>query len=846
MESIHLAELQDRRGKRLASLSLLAVIVVLGSSLFGLFSFLEANSAYGTVEDVADAMVCDPDNFDLRLPVLGSLSEVYTTDGVLLGQLTLRNSQPLPLDEIPELMQWALISAEDGHFYDHEGIDFRAIARTALHNARSGETHGGSTITQQIVKKYVLNDEITLERKICEAVIAARLEEMYTKDELLEFYMNSQFFGANAYGVKAAAQEYFGKELDELTVAEAATIVVPIRGPNSFNPRKESDDVIMRRNAVIDEMVDNEFITAAAGEQAKSEPVDTIEHSEFEQADERLIMEARDRILSDPSFGLGATWTERSRSLFGCPQHDTECAGGGGLKITLTVNYEQQQEADRLLRSWFRYEDGPTAALAMIENETGAIRVISSGLDYGEDIAAGERPYDLAVKGRRQAGSSFKPFALIAGLENGSQYGWDITLGSWWDSASPQLIECGFRCSPQGNTWKVSNAGGGGGGAVPLETATFKSMNTVYAQVAVAVGADRIVETAHKMGIESPLQPVLSIALGTQTVTPLEMASAYSTIANFGERKDSYLIERIEDSQGNVLYEHETFPIRVIDEALAAAVVRTLEKVPRAGGTARRANIGRPQFGKTGTAQNYQDVWFVGAIPQYTTAVWVGHADAQIEMVGFKLYDDGTQADTWVDRAYGGSVAGPVWADFMEYMTADLEVLDFPEEPEGTNEYFRVPMTDVPDVMDLTQRTAKSAISKAGLRAKIEMVASIEPEGTLLSQSPEGGARVRQGNVVTVQISNGIAPIMLDLRGLRVGQIDDALAVFNADTGLDLSWVQVDQPTDEPSAIGRVIRTQPGVGAPVGIGDTIRVFVGVPAPPPETGDGDGGTSDGDG
>ena len=832
--SIHLAERADRRGRRMASLAMLAVIAVMGASLFGLWGFMEANSAFGTVEDVADAMLCDPDDYNLSLPALGSLSEVYTSDGVLLGQLTLRNSQPVPLAEIPELVRWAVISAEDGNFYDHEGIDFKAIARTALQNARTGETHGGSTITQQIVKKNVLSDELTLERKICEAVIAARMEQVYTKDVLLEFYLNSQFFGANAYGVKAAALEYLGKDMDELTIAEAATLAVPIRGPNSFNPRKRSQSVIVRRNAVIGQMYDNGFITEAESVAAQAEPLDPIEHRDFEEVDPRLLIEARSQILSDPKYGLGETYRERSNAVFGCPQQDTECSGGGGLKVTITVDYEMQQEADRLLRSWFRYTDGPTAALAMVENDTGAVRVISSGLDYGDDFDAGQRDYDLAVKGRRQAGSAFKPFALVAGLESGSQYGWDITLGSWWDYSSPQRIECGYPCSPQGDIWTVRNAGGGGHGVMTLEQATYTSKNTVYAQVSLAVGPDKVAGAAHKMGIQSPLQEVLSIALGTQTVTPLEMASAYSTLANFGERIDSYLIERIEDSAGNVIYQHEVAPVRVLDEALAAAVVRTLEKVPRPGGTARLANIGRPQFGKTGTAQNFQDVWFVGAIPQYTTAVWVGHADAQIEMVNFKVYNEDTGSDQPIRRAYGGTVAGPVWADFMDYVTRDLPVVEFPDEPDGTSEYFRTPRTDVPDVMGLTQSKAEDAIFKAGLRAKIEKVASLKPKGEILDQSPAAGARVSQGSVVTVRISNGVPPILLDLQGLPANQVDAAFAAFNQESGLDLTWVRVDVPTDEPSAIDRVIKTEPGGGATVEFEQRIRVFIGVPAPPTES------------
>jgi membrane peptidoglycan carboxypeptidase len=828
--SIHLIERRERRGKRVSSLALIAVITVLGASLYGMFAFLETNAAFGTVEDVTDDLICDPNQYDLTFPELGSLSEVYTSDGVLLGKLTLRNSQPVPIEEIPDIVQWAVISAEDGDFYEHGGIDFSSILSAALDNARTGRTRGGSTITQQIIKKNVLTDEITLDRKICEAVVAAELERRYSKDEILEFYLNSQFFGWNAYGVAAAAQEYFGKDLADLSIAEAAAIAVPIRNPSLYNMRDEEkvDAVHDRRDSVIKQMEKNGFITEEESLAAQAEPLAPIEHQDLEQVDPRIIIEARERLLSDPSFGLGDTYTERKRALFGCPASDTECEGGGGLTITVTVNYEQQQEANRMLRSWFRYPDGPTGALAMVENETGAIRVIASGLDFGDDLEAGERPYDLATKGRRQAGSSFKPMALIAGLENGSQWGWPITLGSYWDQTSPQRIDCGYPCSPQGNIWTVSNAGGGGSGVITLDQATYTSKNTVYAQVSQAVGPENIADTAHKLGIESPLQPVLSIALGTQPVTPLEMASAYSTIANYGEKIDSYLIDSIVDAHGNVIYKHEPVRTRVVDEALMAAVVKTLRKVPRSGGTAPLANIGRDQIGKTGTAQNFRDVWFVGAIPQYTTAVWVGYADAQIEMVNFKVYDERKDSEQTIRRAYGGTVAAPVWNDFMTYITQDLPAEEFPPAPEGTDAFFRVPKTEVPDVTGLTEKEAKDEIYHAGLRAVIEQVASLEPEGTFLEQSPAPGTEINQGSVVTVRYSSGIPPALVDLQGVALADIEAAITLFNDESGLNLQWTIENVPTSEPSAIGRVVGTDPPAGALVEPEQLIVIYVGVP------------------
>ena len=830
--SIHLVERRERRGKRVASFAMIAVIVVLGASLFGMFAFLETNAAFGTVQDVSESLICDPDDYDLSFPKLGSLSQVYTSDGVLLGKITERNSQPVAMDEIPDIVRGAVVSAEDGDFYEHEGIDFSAILSAAIDNARTDDIRGGSTITQQIIKKNVLTDEISLDRKICEAVIAAELERSYTKDEILEFYLNSQFFGANAYGVAAAAQEYFGKDLDEISVAEAAAIAVPIRNPSYYDMRHETqerlDIFLDRRNSVIKQMEKNGFITEEESLAAQAEPLAPVPHQSFEEVDPRIILEAKERLLADPSFGLGDTYLERKRAIFGCPANDTECEGGGGLTITVTVNYEQQLEANRILRSWFRNQDGPTGAIAMIENETGAIRVISSGLDYGDDFEAGERKYDLAVEGRRQAGSSFKPIALVAALENGSQFGWPITLGSYWDQTSPQRIECGYPCSPQGDIWTVNNAGGGGSGITTLEQATYTSKNTVYAQVSFAVGPERIVDSAHRMGIESPLSPVLSIALGAESVTPLEMAAAYSTLANYGEKVDSYLIESIVDADGNVIYEHEPARTRVLDAALSASVVRTLEKVPRSGGTAPKANIGRPQFGKTGTAQNFQDVWFVGGIPQYTTAVWVGYADAQIEMVNFSVYDEDAGREQSIARAYGGSVAGPVWNDFMTYITEDLPVEEFPPNPEGTDAFFRVPKTEVPDVSDMDEDEAEDAIHHAGLRAKIELVASTEPEGAFLDQSPAAGREVTQGGIVTVRFSSGIPPELISLVGLGLEDVEAAITAFNEASGLNLVWTIENFPTNEPSAIGRVVGTNPPAGSLLEAEQLVVIYIGVP------------------
>jgi penicillin-binding protein 1A len=837
--NIHHVERRDRRGRRIPAIFALALIVVIGAIWVGLVGFLGTNAAFGTVETLEEQYICDVEDMDLAFPDLGTLSEVYTADGVELGKLTERNSQPVPLDEMPELVIAALLSAEDKEFYNHEGISFRSIFRAAIENTGEGTgVQGGSTITQQVVKLNFLTTEQTLERKICEAVIAAELENRYTKDQILEFYANSVFFGANAYGVKAAAQEYFGRTLDELTVAEAAALFAPVRNPTFYHPRRFPENVIAARNRVINGMADNGYITRVDATAARAEPLGIIPHEDFEELAPQVMISVRQELLRNPEYGLGAGPEERKRAVFGCPAADTSCEGGGGLKIYVTVDYDLQEEANRILRAWFRPElEGPTGAIAMVDNRTGAVKVMASGLDFGTDIEAGQRPYDLATQGQRQPGSAFKPFTLAAALEYGSLDGDPITLGSYWDHSSPAEIDCGFPCSDGSNIWTVSNAGGSSPkGLRTLESATYNSTNTVYARVVNDVGAEQVVEMAERVGIESnKLKPFPSITLGAFGVSPLEMASAYSTFANYGVRTEHYLIERIEDAEGTTIYEHVPDQRRVLDEALSASIVSTLEKVV-SNGTGPRANIGRPQAGKTGTATDYRDVWFSGFIPQYTTAVWVGYADAQIPMEDFTVWNDITGEEQFYRRAFGGTLAAPVWNQFMTFVTEGLPVQDFAEEPPGTERYRAVPLTQVPDLSGIPIAEATELVWSAGLVPAATEVASAEPAGTLLFQSPLPGTAVRQGTSVTLEVSNGLPPEqpLIGFNGLTTETLADALVAFADTTGIYLGWVVEERPVEDPAQWGLVVGTDPPQGSIVSNGQTITVYIGVqPAPVPE-------------
>ena len=824
--NIHEAHRQDRRRRRLPGLILLGVLTVVGAGWLGLFSFMGSNAALGTVEDLEDRYFCDVAAMDLSFPDVSRLSSVTTADGTELGKLSERNSQPIPLDEIPDLVVGALLSAEDKGFYEHEGVDFKAIVRAAI---GGGET-GASTITQQVVKQTYLSADRTLERKICEAQVAAELERRYTKDQILEFYANSVFFGSNAYGVQAAGQEYFAKDLDELTLAEAATLVTPIRNPTFYHPRHNPQNSIAVRNQTIDRMVANGLATEEEGEAAKNAPLGIVPHSVREELDPQVMLAVRQRLLESDGFGLGDSYEERKRALFGCPAADTTCSGGGGLQIDITIDYDLQTEASRILRAWFRPEyNGPTGAIATVENATGAILVIASGVEYGDDLEAGQRPYDLATGSARNAGSAFKPFTLTAALENGDLDGRPVTLASLWDRSSPAVIDCGYPCSADGNTWTVENAGGNAGHDLQsLESATYNSTNSVYARLIDAIGPAAVVDTARRLGITSQyLKPFHSITLGAASVSPLEMASAYSTIANYGNRVEPYLIDRITDATGKVIYEHEVRPERVLSRSIGAVVVSTLEKVVSQG-TGRRADIGRPQAGKTGTATEHTDVWFAGFIPQLTTTVWVGYADRPVPMERFTIWNDAEGKEQSVKRAFGGTVAAPVWKQFMEYATRDLPPVDFPPEPIGADIYRVVPRTVVPDLSGMNYEEMANEVYGAGLRLNRIDVASSAPEGQFVSISPRAGTAVQQGTTVSILVSTGIPePIRApDLVGLPLSDVTGALQEFTEDTGIQLGWVVEHVTVSDAGLWGIVLRTEPAPHTPVTDGQTITVFVG--------------------
>jgi membrane peptidoglycan carboxypeptidase len=861
---IHQIEARERRGRWFGALATLLSISLLLSGWVGLFAFLGANSAFGTFEEVADEWVPDTRSMELNLPDLSRVSRVYADSGEVLAELhDGRNSEPIPYSQVPEVMVNAILAAEDSEFFEHEGVDFSAIVSAAIDNFISDSTRGGSTITQQLVKNAFVGSEISIRRKVNEAFVSAEVERRFPKERILEYYLNSVYFGAGAYGVKTAAEEFFDKPLSDISLHEAATLAVLVRNPSLYNPRIRPEHTLERRNDVISEMLDEGWIDESQATGATSQPLGVVDTPPQRGQADHVVAQVRRQLLHSDEFAfLGDTAEDRKRAIFGCPADDVECEGGGGLQIYTTIDLKLQKEANRVLNEWLPappYEENvaacaeifpdfeenedyyqayaethscrPTGAIAMVDNGTGAVRVMASGLDFEFS------QFDLAVQGRRNPGSAFKAIGLAAALDQG------LTLGHRWAGTSPLEVECEFICSPNGtNIWTVSNASGSSTGVITLEEATYRSVNTVYAQVSRDTGPENVVDMARRMGItEASLEPVLSIVLGASAVSPLEMASAFSNFATNGAHADDYIVDRIVDHEGDTIYQKELEVTQVADPALFAAARRPLLKVPTSSGTASRAAIDHPAGGKTGTHQSYLDAWYVGFTPEFSTAVWVGYEAEQIPL------EDVTIGGQAYSRVFGGTVPAPIWGEFMTIVTENLPESQFPADPSNIEQYLKPPPTTVPSVVGLSRG---AAIEKLRVGAKLNVSAkaipSLEPEGIVVRQSIGAGATVPQGTTVTIWVSNGQAPVgaLPDFVGMTVEEAKAAAAEFTKQTNVALELVTEEVPVKDPNRVGQVVGTNPPAGAEITASATVVLQVGVPAPEDNGGGGGGGGGDG--
>jgi len=524
-------------------------------------------------------------------------SKVLAADGSPLGTFEEGERLPVRVADLPPHVKGAVIAAEDADFYRHDGVDPSAIVRATFNMATGSKQQGGSTITQQLAKLNYTTGERTLFRKLREVLFATRLERDYTKDQLLERYLNQVYMGDGAYGIEAAARRTFGVPAAQLTPDQAAALAVRIRSPRNIDPRRKPDAVVARRNTVLKAMGDAGTVPKDQVSVLQAKPLAAIPLPPAAAKPERLVVDRARREALKLDI-LGGDDEDRLAKL-----------EGGGLTIETMLDPKGQKAARDSANANLPRPEDASAAVVAVQPGDGAIRVLIGDSKGGQ--------FDVATIGRRQPGSSFKPFTYAAALED------QIHPGTTYDSKSPQTF------TYKGSTFPVQNAEEGTGGPMTLDDATVRSVNVVYMQVALKVGPDKVKKVAERLGEPKDLEAVPSLALGGEGkgVSPLDQASAFATFASGGTYAEPYLVARIKDANGTVVWQHDKKTRKAMDQKEAGVLNGVLQRVVNEG-TGKAAAIDRPVAGKTGTTNESKDVWFVGYTPQLATAVWVGYVDA--------------------------------------------------------------------------------------------------------------------------------------------------------------------------------------------------------------------------
>ena len=558
-----------------------------------------------------------PPNMDETL-IPDAASQFYDINGnVIYTTLSEERRIPVNIDKIPKHVQRAFIAIEDNRFYEHGGIDYRGTARALVSTLSGREVQGGSTITQQLAKNAFLTQERSIIRKIKEAFIAKELEHKYTKDEILSMYLNRIYFGQGAYGIESASMYYFDKHVQNLDIAEAATLAAIPKSPNYYNPFENPQESKKRQELVIDQMVKYGFINAEQAAQAKAK---------------KMVYSTSHKVKSDPR---GYFFDMISQKVI--EEVGADALYKGGLKIYTTLDMDMQKAAENAMRHLpSYYTDGkkltqPQMALAAVDPKTGYVKAMIGG--------RGQDKFNRATLAVRQPGSAFKPFVYLTAMQNG------FTPASIIEDKEEEFAK----------GWKPQNSDMKWHGKVSLRTALKRSFNVPTIKLAREVGVDKIVANAEKMGISTLVDSGaysdvnLAMALGglSKGVNPLEMASAYGVLATNGLYSKPIALLKIVDREGKVLYQAKPQTKRVIDATSAYLTTNMLEDV-LVSGTAGGMGIGRPAAGKTGTTDTNIDAWFVGYTPDLSTAVWVG--------------DDNNKP---MQRMYGSGAPLSIWHDFM-------------------------------------------------------------------------------------------------------------------------------------------------------------------------------------
>ena len=617
-----------RRRKLIAALFVVALLLVLVPSI--------------GVGGAAVAVGSDCNLDTLRPPRLGENSFVYAADGTLLGSIPAeKNRQAVKLGGISKWLPQATVAIEDRRFYRHDGVDVEGVFRALWKNVSAGEVvQGGSTITQQLVRNlYVssISRERTVERKVKEACLAMKLDRQRSKRWILETYLNTVYFGNHAYGVEAAAQTYFSKRSANLTLPQAALLAGLPQAPSVYDPFRNPKAATRRRNQVLRSMLTSRMITRAEHDAAARTALDLRAGKLYTRIREPYFFSyVRDELIK--AYGA-----ERVRT--------------GGLRVHTTIDPQMQIAATRAIRETLSLKTDPAAALIAIDPATGSIKAMTANTPGKKG-----NQYNLVAQARRQAGSTFKTFVLAAAVAEGM------------DPDSTYYVSEPFTYDPKGiddcddeRVWCVETYSEEYAGTTSVASATLQSDNSVFAKLTLDVGADKVSTMAWRLGIGRRLNAYPAIGLGAIEVSPLEMATAYATLAAGGIYSKPLAITRVVFAEGEVDTGARWKPKRkrVISDGVAYEITKVLEQ-NMFSGTGTGAYFGRPAAGKTGTTDNHADAWFCGYTPNLMTTVWVGHPKAQIPMLNVHGI-----------RVAGGTFPAEIWRKFMEKATEELPAVSW-------------------------------------------------------------------------------------------------------------------------------------------------------------------------
>jgi len=553
------------------------------------------------------------------------VTQIYSQDGQIIKTFTAFNSSSIKATDVPEIMKKAFIATEDKNFYKHKGYDPFGLLRSSLANIKAGRfVQGASTITQQLARILFLSNEKTFDRKIKEFIISARIEKSIPKDKILEMYLNNVYLGSGAYGVAGAADIYFKKDLQDLSLAETALIAGLPQAPSIYSPFHSIEKAEKRRNQVLARMLRQNYITKAEYEAAKNE---------------EIKLTSRPNIYTYNKAPYFVDFVMRELESLGFDETDIST---GGYKITTTLNYETQKAADEAVKKYMNAyglkKDKEQAAVFSFSPITGQIYVYIGGKDYSKT------QYDRVSQAQRPPGSSFKPFVYAAAIDKG------LDPNMIMDDAPVTIAD-----------WSPQNYGHKYRGKQPLYLGLVFSSNVMAAKLIQEVGIRQVINLARALGISTPLEYDYTIALGSNSVKLNEMSIAYGAFANGGFKVKPYAVERIETSRGKIIYQAPKTKIsKVLDLNTAATLTAIMRKVIT-NGTGMAANIGKPAAGKTGTTDDYKDAWFVGYTPDVVTGVWVGN-------------DDNLKMSTPLT---GGTVPALIWKETMSVITKDYPTSDF-------------------------------------------------------------------------------------------------------------------------------------------------------------------------